>query len=58
MGSKFKINGHSYYLSYEHKRGNKYFQCIYSRTKCHGSIVITPNRLIAKNVEHNCNKAS
>ena len=57
IGKRFKINGHRYYLTYKHKTGNKYFQCIYARTqKCPGSILTTPNRQIAKNVEHRCNK--
>ena len=57
IGKNFKINGHRYYLTYKHKTGNKYFQCILvnsTKNRCHGSITITPNLHIAKKVEHNC----
>ncbi len=59
-GNKFKLNGYWYFFSKLLKSKNKYFTCIKrcNSEKCHGSIVITPNRQIAKKVDHSCNKAS
>ena len=54
--SKFKINGHCYYFLAESMSKNKYFNCVKRDFKCHGSITITPDRKIANNVRHICNK--
>lgn len=57
---KFKINGFCYYSKGENKRNkSRYFQCtrrVSFIKKCRGSINMTPNLQITKNVGHSCNQ--
>ena len=59
IGGKTKINGYYHYFRYESINKNKNYSCIiWKPRRCHGSITITPNSQIVKQIRHTCGKAS